>query len=60
MAKTTNEYWIFLEKLRRSGEVNMFGSAPYLQEAFGLSGMEARAIVSEWMQNYNPNDYEDI
>ena len=56
---TTNKYWIYLEGLRRSGIVNMFGSAPYLAAAFDISEKEARDIVSDWMQNYNPDDYED-
>ena len=59
MAKTTNEYWIYLEALRRSGVTNMFGAAPYLQEEFGLEKAEARKILADWMNNYNPEDYED-
>lgn len=58
MAKTTNEYWIYLENLRRSGVVNMYGATPYLEEAFGLSKAEARTILADWMRNYNPDDYE--
>lgn len=58
MAKTTNEYWIYLEELRRSGVTNMFGAAPYLADEFGLSQKEATKILTEWMQNYNPDDYE--
>ena len=57
--KTTNEHWIFLEHLRRSGIVNMFGSAPYLAAAFGLDQREASKIVSDWMRNYNPDDYDE-
>ena len=57
--KTTNEYWIFLEDLRRSGITNMFGAAPYLQEAFDIDRKEATAILADWMKNYNPDDYED-
>lgn len=59
MAKTTNEYWIYLENLRRSGIVNMFGAAPYLEADFGLDKREARKILAEWMNNYNPEDYDD-
>ena len=58
MAKTTNKYWIYLEQLRRSGVTNMFGAAPYLANAFGLSNEEARKILSDWMENYNRDDYE--
>lgn len=58
MAKTTNEYWIYLENLRRSGVTNMFGAAPYLQEAFGLDYKEAKDILCDWMKNYNREDYD--
>lgn len=57
--KTTNEYWIFLENLRRSGETNMYGARPYLEKAFGLDKREAGKILADWMRNYNPDDYED-
>lgn len=55
---TTNKYWIFLEKLRRSGVTNMFGATPYLMEEFGIDRREATKILSDWMKNYNPDDYE--
>lgn len=58
MAKTTNEYWIYLENLRRSGVTNMFGAAPYLAEEFDLDMAEAKKILVEWMKNYNPEDYD--
>ena len=48
----TQEHKDFLEELRESGETNMFGAAPYLQEEFGLTKQEARAILSEWMRTY--------
>lgn len=56
---TSNVYWLFLEDLRRSGATNMFGAAPYLEAAFGLDRQEARKVLTEWMNNYNPNDYEE-
>lgn len=59
MAKTTNKYWIYLERLRRSGVVNMFGATPYLMDEFGLSKREASNILAEWMRNYSSDDYED-
>jgi len=46
------EYYVYLEKLRQSGETNMFGSAPYLREAFGLGRRESIKIVANWMDNY--------
>ena len=59
--KTANEYWLFLEELRRSGKTNMFGAVPYLQEAFKYEEMtraEASKILTEWMKNYDADDYE--
>lgn len=58
MAKTTNKYWIYLEQLRRSGVTNMFGATPYLMNEFDLDKKEATRILSDWMHNYNPDDYE--
>ena len=59
MAKTTNVYWIFLEELRRSGAINMYGARPYLMEAFELDKSEATKILADWMRNYNPEDYDE-
>ena len=52
-----NEYWIFLENLRRSGVTNMFGAAPYLMDEFDLDYNEAKKILVDWMKNYNLDDY---
>lgn len=57
---TTNKYWIYLEQLRRSGIVNMFGAGPYLAEEFGLSIKQAQKILGEWMDNYNRADYDGL
>ena len=57
--KTANEYWIYLENLRRSGIVNMYGAGEYLEINFGLSAQEAYKILADWMHNYNPEDYEE-
>lgn len=59
MAKTTNKYWIYLEELRRSGVTNMYGAVPYLQSEFFISREEARKILSDWMTNYNSEDYDE-
>ena len=57
---TDNKYWIFLEKLRRSGVTNMYGAAPYLQAEFDVSNREAIKILADWMRNYNSADYEGV
>ena len=43
-------YFEFLDDLRESGDINMFGAAPVLAEMFDLSKFEARDILSAWMK----------
>lgn len=43
------QYFIYLNRLRESGDTNMFGAAPYLQEEFGLNKTEARRTLADWM-----------
>lgn len=47
-----SEHKEYLDDLRESGETNMFGASPYLQDEFGLTKQEARAILSEWMRTF--------
>jgi len=46
-------YFIFLDEIRDSGSINMFGAAPYLEDMFGLTRYEAKDILIEWMQTYS-------
>lgn len=49
---TTMEYryeFLFLNALRESGEVNMFGATPYIQEEFDVTRKEAEGILIRWM-----------
>lgn len=47
------EYYKFLEALRRTGACNMYGAAIYLVECFNMSSTEARNILANWMENYD-------
>jgi hypothetical protein len=40
----------FLNRLRESGETNMYGASPYLACAFSLPKREASKILVEWME----------
>ena len=57
-----NKYFIFLEKLRRSGITNMFGAGPYLYSNFPEidSLSYANKILVDWMNSYNDFDYRSI
>jgi hypothetical protein len=60
LLKENNEEWLklrvkafeYLDALRESGEINMFGARPYLMEEFGVSQSEASDILSDWMKAY--------
>ena len=43
----------FLNDLRDSGETNMWGAPPYVEEAFDVTEKEARAIVLAWMHSFD-------
>lgn len=42
----------FLDGLRLSGVVNMFGSAQFLETRFGLDEEVARAVLTGWMVTF--------
>ena len=44
------EIFDFLEKLRESGEINMFGAPAVLVDTFGISKHEAREIFKRWTE----------
>lgn len=50
--KMTKEHKKYLDKLRESGETNMFGAGEYLEMRFGLDRKEAREILSQWMNSF--------
>jgi len=43
----------YLDLLRESGITNMFGAGSYLEQEFGLSRQEARAVLKHWMQTFS-------
>lgn len=53
MKKEWIKYYQYLEDLRQSGIVNMYGSVPYLQAEFDLSFNDAKEILMSWMRNYD-------
>lgn len=48
----TEEVYEYLEELRQSGTVNMFGAAPMLALERGYDIKTARAWLSQWMKEY--------
>ena len=49
----TDEHLEYLDKLRESGETNMFGAGPYVQTEFGVDKYDAQDIVMYWMDSFD-------
>lgn len=48
------EYYKFLEALRRTGVCNMWGASVYLEECYSeLSEEESKEILCNWIHNYS-------
>lgn len=47
-----DEYLTYLDELRESGETNMFGAVPYLEDEFGFSKQDAKTVLSYWMKSF--------
>ncbi len=48
------EYYQYLEELRQSGVVNMYGATPYLKAVFdGDEGFNAQKVLRSWMRHYD-------
>lgn len=46
-------YFSYLDELRESGETNMWGARPYLQDMFPeLEHEDAGAVLLEWMSTF--------
>ena len=43
----------YLESLRKTGIVNMYGASPYLEHDFCIDKRTAQAVLTYWMKNYN-------
>lgn len=47
---------IYLNVLRKSGTVNMFGAAPLISETFGVNKQEAREYLKNWMDSFSKKE----
>ena len=46
----------FLDDLRESGTVNMFGAALDLEEEFGFDRSMSKDLLTDWMSQYGKDD----
>lgn len=48
------KYFTYLNSLRESGAINMYGAAPYLVSDFPeLTQSEANAVLKDWMNSFS-------
>lgn len=50
----------FLNKLKDSKEVNMYGGCRHIRDKFKIDGRIAQSYLKKWMVNYNPNGYNHL
>lgn len=48
-----DQVFAFLDMLRDSGKINMFGAGPYIQEVFDFNRHQAKQYVLAWMRSYD-------
>ncbi len=51
--KELASYFRYLDQLRKSGRTNMFGAAPYLEEAFDIDRVHARRALRYWQETFS-------
>lgn len=50
----------FLDNLRESGTVNMFGVAKELMDIYGFTKQEAKEVQLGWMSTFNPERPSEV
>ena len=50
---------VYLDAVRESGAVNMFGAAPLISETFGVNKEEARNYLKNWMNTFAQRNSEN-
>jgi hypothetical protein len=48
-----DKYYQYLEELRDSGEINMWGAGAHLEAEFDLSRKEAKDVLLTWIRSFN-------
>ena len=52
IAEFQASYFQFLDELQKSGDTNMLGAAPYLEDQFWLEPSEAKEVLRLWMKSF--------
>lgn len=49
-------YFGFLDNLRESGSINMFGAPEVLRNAFGLTKQESHDVFLDWTKTFEETE----
>jgi len=52
----TDERLVYLDELRESSVVNMYGAGEYVEREFGVDRTEAKEVVTYWMETFGNED----
>lgn len=47
-----DEMFDYLDMVRETGQINMFGAAPWLEKEYKISRQDARSVLSAWMKSF--------
>jgi uncharacterized protein YciI len=50
------EHKRYLDELRESGDINMYGAVPLLADEFEISKLEAKEILIEWIRTFEEHE----
>ena len=51
IAEFQASYYQFLDELQKSGDTNMRGAAPYIENQFWLEPSEAKEVLRLWIKS---------
>ena len=57
---TQDEVNLFLDDLRESGSVNMFGAGASIQEMFSVTKYDANRFLQTWMDTFGDRHVRNI
>ena len=57
-AADQQKVFLYLDGLRESGKMNMFGATPVIEDVFGVNKSIARELLAKWMATYGERHKE--
>ena len=57
-AADQQKVFLYLDGLRESGKINMFGATPVIEDVFGVNKSIARELLAKWMATYGERHKE--